>query len=49
MGYGLQFAKGSNFKGNLMVAFPYKRRFANTSQVPQAEGKRIVFDFQYSF
>lgn len=49
MGYGLQFAKGSNFKGNLMVAFPYDRDFKNTNQIPEAEGKRIVFDLQYTF
>lgn len=48
-GFGLQFAKGSNFRGNLMMAFPYERHFENTSQIPKAKGRRIVFDFQYSF
>ncbi len=49
MGFGLQFSKGNNFNGNLMVAFPHRRDFTNTSQVPETDGKRYVFDFQYSF
>jgi len=49
IGFGLQFSYINNFSGNLQFAFPVLDRFSATSQQPQSDNMRIVFDFQYSF
>jgi len=49
LGFGLQFAKGSNFKGHLMVAYPTGVEYNGTNLEPPDDDKRYVFDFQYTF
>lgn len=48
-GFGLQFAYGNQFSGDLMIAFPISYSIKGTSVTPVADNYRIVFDFQYSF
>lgn len=49
VGFGLQFSHGGKFSGNLQFAFPVMDKFSDTSEEPQKENMRVVFDFQYSF
>ena len=49
IGFGLQFSYQSQFSGNLMFAFPVVDKFSATSQQPDVDNSRVVFDFQYSF
>lgn len=48
-GFGLKFAQGKSFSGNLSVAFPIKQKFEGIASKPVVDSKRVVFDFQYSF
>lgn len=49
IGLGLQFAKGSEFNGNLQVAFPLMDKFSDSNITVAEKGARVVFDFQYKF
>ncbi len=48
-GIGLQFSQGVKFSGNLMLAVPIEAHANDDTVMPADPGKRIVFDFQYSF
>lgn len=49
VGFGLQFAHGYQFSGNLMIGFPVVDKFSGTINEPVVDSSRVVFDFQYSF
>jgi len=49
VGFGLQFAHGVEFKGNIQFAFPLESNFSRPDIAPDEKEMRILFDIQYGF